>query len=151
MASFELCISIDCPRETVFDFLIRPANVVDISPPDASLKLVDVPEVLELGSVVEFEVGGFGPVQRMIHEITAFDRPNSFTETQRKGPLKSFVHEHIVESGNSMAVVIDRITFDPPGGLVGFLVTEELILKSLQGGFEHRQRELKRLLEQTAG
>ena len=151
MASFELSISIDCPREAVFDCLIRPANVVEISPPNVSLTLVDVPEVLELGSVVEFEVSGFGPVQRMIHEITAFDRPHRFTETQRKGPLKSFVHEHVVEFDGSEAVVIDRITFDPPGGLAGFLVTEELILKSLKGGFEHRHRELKRLLEQTAG
>jgi ligand-binding SRPBCC domain-containing protein len=151
MASFELCVSIDCPREAVFDFLIRPANIAKISPPDVSLTMVDVPEVLELSSIVEFEVGGFGPVQRMIHEITAFDRPNSFTETQRTGPLKSFVHEHIVEFSGSEAVVIDRITFDPPGGLLGFMVTEEFILKSLQGGFEHRHRELKRLLEQTAG
>ncbi len=148
MAEFEASVTLFCPHEAVFDFLIRPANVARISLPEMGVRLLDVPELLELGSRVEFEVTGYGPIQRLIHEITEFDHPNQFTETQLQGPLKSFVHQHIVESDGDRVLVIDRIEFEPPGGLVGFLVTEERILQSLTRGFDHRHRELKKLLEQ---
>ena len=101
--------------------------------------------------MVEFEVAGFGPVQKLVHEITTFDGPRHFTETQRKGPLGSLVHEHLVEEDGDSIVVVDRIAFEPPGGLAGFIVTESLIQKSLIEGFEHRHRELKRILEEEAG
>lgn len=150
MATFEASVSIDCPHQDVFDFLIRPANTVRTSPPQISMKMIEAPELLEFGSRIEFEVSGLGPVQRMIHEITAFDGPKSFIETQRKGPLKSFVHEHLIEQDSGGVVVVDRILFEPPGGLAGFVVTESLIQQSLSGGFEHRHAEMKRILEGAA-
>lgn len=150
MASFEASVTIDCSHEAAFEFLIRPENVAEISPPDMGLRLLDVPEVLQLGSRIEFEMGGVGPVpvQRVVHEVTAFKRPQTFTETQLEGPLKLYVHEHVFEANGSDVVVIDRVEFEPPGGLAGFLVTAEVILKSLASGFEHRHQELKRRLEQ---
>jgi ligand-binding SRPBCC domain-containing protein len=150
MAIFEATIAISCLRQAAFDFLIRPTNALLTSPPDLTVQLLDAPDVLQLGSQVEFEVAGFGPVQRMLHEITAFDGPSHFTETQLKGPLKSFVHEHLVEQDGDGVIVIDRIAFEPPGGLAGFIVTEALIQKTLAGGFEHRHLTLKRILEEAA-
>lgn len=150
MATFEASVTVACPHDLAFDFLIRPENNVRTSPPQLTFNLLQAPDVLQLGSIIEFEIGGFGPVQRMVHEITAFDGPNSYTETQRTGPLRSFVHEHQVEPNGHGVVIVDRIHFEPPGGLAGFVVTESLIQKSLDTGFEHRHAELKRILEEMA-
>ena len=150
MATFEADVRLSCSCETAFDFLVQPENILKILPPESGVNYINVPQRLELGSLIEFELTGIGPVQRIIHEIVEFDQPNSFTERQVKGPLKSFEHWHVVEEDvNGEIRVIDRVEFAPPGGLAGFLVTESRILETLQHGFEYRHRELKRILEQT--
>ena len=150
MAIFEADVLLRCTCESAFDFLVQPDNILKILPPDSGVNYINVPQRLELGSVVEFELTGIGPVQRVVHEIVEFDQPNVFTERQVKGPLKSFEHWHVVEEADNGEIrVIDRVEFMPPGGLAGFIVTESRILKTLQRGFEYRHRELKRILEQA--
>ena len=150
MATFEADVILSCSCETAFDFLVQPDNILKTLPPESGVNYINVPQRFELGSLVEFEVTGLGPVQRIVHEIVEFDQPNRFTERQVKGPLKSFEHWHVIEEyDNGEIRVIDRVEFAPPGGLAGFLVTESRILETLQRGFEHRHRELKRILEQV--
>lgn len=150
MPDFEAAIDLCCTCEAAFEFFVQPANLLKILPSETVLRFVDVPERLELGSRLEFEISGMGPIQRVLHEIVEFNKPFGFTERQLKGPLKSFVHTHLIESnGSDMITVIDRIEFEPPGGLAGFLITENRILDALKYGFEHRHRELKRILEQA--
>lgn len=150
MPRFEANLLLNAAQDDVFEFLIRPVNLPAVMPAEANMKLIDVPEVLTLGSRIEFELGGFGVIQRFVHEVTEFDPPHRFTDRQVQGPLKHFVHEHVVQAATDGQVeMIDRIEFEPPGGLAGFVVTKDRILKSLQSSFDHRHRELKRLLEQS--
>ncbi len=145
MATFETKITLPATLEHLFDFLVRPDNIRQISPPEMGLAFVDPPEVLALGSHVQFKVQMFGQVKQITHEITELDRPGRFVETQVQGPLKTWVHEHVFESHNDSGVtVIDRIEFEPPGGLVGLLVSESSIRESLEDGFYHRHAELKK-------
>lgn len=152
MAEFEASVEINCPAQAAWDFLIRPKNVERLSPPEAEMEFIDPPEVFAPGTQFEFHLGGFGPVQRIKHEITEVDPPRRYVEKLVKGALQSWTHEHIIEpKGDNQCVVTDRIEFEPPGGFVGFLINEDKILHSLKKGFAHRHRELKRLLEQDAG
>ena len=149
MASFEACVTINSTGVAVFEFLARPVNLPHITPPEAGLQLVRCPERFAHGSRFEFQMTGFGPAQHFLHEIVAFDEPRGFTERQMKGPLRKFVHEHVVEpAGDGSVVVIDRVEFEPPGGLLRFVVSEERILKSLKNALEYRHRELKARLQQ---
>lgn len=150
MPQFSSSVLIDCPQEKVFDFLTRTENSLAISPPDMAMRYLDVPETLSLGSKVEFELGGFGVPQRVHHEVSAFDRPRLFTESQVTGPLRQWVHQHILEAQGDKTLLTDQIEFEPPGGMIGFLITADRIMESLQKGFAHRHAELKRRLEQTA-
>jgi ligand-binding SRPBCC domain-containing protein len=152
MANFEATVTLNCPQEIVFDFLIRPAKVYEILHPDSGIRYVNVPELLELGSRIEFQIEGFGPVQHIVHEVVEFESPRRFVESQVTGPLGRWLHEHLVEPDAAGGIlVVDRIEFEPPGGLAGFLVTADKILDSLQTGFDHRHQELKKLLEQAEG
>ncbi len=151
MAEFEASVAIIRPAQAVFEFLIRPANIERLSPPEANMEFIDAPEVFTQGIRFDFHLGGFGPVQRITHEITEMEAPFRYVETLVKGPLQAWVHQHIIEpTSDSEVLVIDRIEFEPPGGFVGFLINEDKILHSLRKGFAHRHRELKRLLEQDA-
>ncbi len=149
MATFEADVTIACPVETVFDFLIRPANVERISPSIGGLEIVSAPECLAEGSRIELALRGFGRSLTIVHEVIRFARPSGFTVEQTEGPMKLWVHEHTFTADeNNRTVLVDRITFEPPGGLLGRFVSEGRVLESLRQGMEHRHRELKRHLEQ---
>jgi ligand-binding SRPBCC domain-containing protein len=147
MALFETSVAIACPPEKAWDFLVRPANLKLITPPEVGLHLVEAPEVLELGSKLLFKVQGWGQVQQFLHEITAFEANRQLSEKMVKGLFGLWVHDHdfsINASGET--VITDRIEFEPPPGLLGFLVSKKKILEYLEDGFDHRQEQLKKLL-----
>ncbi|MBS0262644.1 MAG: hypothetical protein JSS02_11890 [Planctomycetes bacterium] len=151
MPVFETEVVVDCPLERAFDFLLRPANIAQIAPPDLGLVFTDAPEVLALGTRFEFKVQTFGQIQTMIHEITTFEPGRQITETQVKGILGSWVHDHIFEqNAKGQVVIIDRIDFNPPPGMLGLLVTGNKILDQLDDGYYYRHQQLKKLLSASS-
>lgn len=150
MPLLEASVLIRCPADRVFDFLTHSENFAKIVPPDLQLRLVQSPGRLALGSRFEVQILGFGIPQNVIYEITEFVQPRRFQESQVKGPLGRYVHEHtFVSQEDGTVLVMDRIEFEPPGGMLGFLLTADRLKTSLEQGLTHRHRELKRLMEQT--
>jgi ligand-binding SRPBCC domain-containing protein len=148
MSRFELSLDLNCSPEVVFDFLLRPVNIALITPESMGLTFVDPPDVLQMGSRLEFHVTVHGSKQTLIHEIISLDEPSQFTEQQVQGPFGQFVHEHVVEPIDKGTVrLVDRVEFKPPKGLLGFILTEKRIRSSLKEGFVHRHRELEQLLQ----
>ncbi len=145
MASYHSEIIVAAPPIEVFDFLIRPENVIRVTAPSSGLKPVSAPEILEQGSRIELELNGFGPPQRFLYEVTEFDRPGRFVETLVKGPLTSFRHEHVFEATSEGTRVLDLVEFKPPGGMLGFLVTEDRIRQGLVSGLRFRYEELSKI------
>jgi ligand-binding SRPBCC domain-containing protein len=149
MASFEAEVVLPCSVEGLFEFLLRPSNVEKISDPRLGLTFVQAPDVVVVGSRIVFKVQGFGVVQTIEHEIMEVDRPSLIVEQQVKGPMRSWRHEHRLEPHDRGTRMFDRVTFEPPGGVLGFLVKESTVLDGLEDGFEHRKEEITRLI--TAG
>jgi ligand-binding SRPBCC domain-containing protein len=148
MPRVEASVFVRSPIERIFDFLTSSENFTKIVPPDLQLRLVQSPPRMALGSRFEVQILGFGMPQNVIYEITEFSHPHRFQESQVKGPLGRYVHEHdFAPQEDGTVRVIDRIEFEPPGGLLGFLLTAERLKTSLEQGLTHRHRELKRLLE----
>jgi len=151
MPLFETSITLNCSPEKAFDFLIVPRNHMRISPPEMGLNFIDPPDQLTLGSQFSFKVQSYGMVQQIVHEVTELERPFRYAERQVTGPLKAWSHLHLFEATpEGGVVIIDRIEFEPPGGLVGLLVNEAKLRDSLEDGFYHRHQELKKLLEVSA-
>jgi len=118
---------------------------------ELGLSFTSAPEIVELGSQIEFKVQGFGQVQTMAHEITALVPHELITETQIRGLFAKWVHEHAFEAdARGNVLVIDRIDFLPPAGLLGLLITAGKIMEQLEDGFAHRHEQLQKLLTETA-
>ncbi|MSR57526.1 MAG: hypothetical protein EXS05_07625 [Planctomycetaceae bacterium] len=149
MALFETSVAISCPPDKAWDFLIRPANLELLTPPEVGLRVVEAPEILELGSRLLFKVQGMGQVQEFLHQITAFDPHVKLSEKMLKGVFGAWDHDYLFSTNsNDETVVSDHIEFEPPSGMLGFLVTKKKILDYLEESFEHRQDQLKKLLAQ---
>ena len=150
MPVYETSVTLDCPQERVYEFLLRPQNIVRISPPDLGLAITKAPEVLDLGSEFEFKVQAYGHVLTMIHKITELVHPRQITETQVKGFFGSWVHTHSFETNDKGQVAVsDRIDFKPPGGMLGLLVSANKILDQLEEGYHYRHQQLQKLLAEA--
>ena len=132
--------------DQVFDFLIRPSNLEAIAPPAMQFVYVTPPDVIELGSRLTCKAQAYGMVQELTYEIVELNSPSLFREKMVDGPLKLWLHDYIIEPHESSGLVtlINRIEFEPPGGLLGFIVTEESILDALDDGFDYRRKALQK-------
>jgi ligand-binding SRPBCC domain-containing protein len=146
MAVFEHEQFVQCPADRLFDFLSRPENAVRLSRPDSRPTFTAAPEVIYQGAELEFELRAYGQVQSLVHVITAYEPPRRIVEEMVHGPLEDWVHEHLFHQHDGGVRLVDRITFEPPRGMLGWLLTEERILASLQSGFDWRTQELDRIV-----
>lgn len=143
MAKFEISVRLGSPVSVVFDFFRDPFNRSLVSPPGAGMVIVSGPNPLHVGSVIEFKVQGMGLVQQLSHEIVELEEHSMMLERQVKGPLKSFIHRHrFISDGESQTTLIDELEFEPPGGILGLLVTEDKLLDNFEDGFYYRNLEL---------
>lgn len=148
MPVFETRTELNVPAAKVFDFITRPANMKSISPPEVDMVLVEAPEELTTGSKLVFKVQAFGVSQQLEHEIVDFSPPRSFREQMIKGPLQKWQHDYLVEpTADGGSVLTNRIEFEPPGGMLGMLLTADRIMKHLEEGYAHRSEALKQALE----
>ena len=139
MAEFQTSVTLNIAPERLFDFLIQPDNAVELAPPGTTLEIVNAPEMLVLGARVEFDITGFGPKQRFVHEVIVCEPPQRIAEKQIVGIFEQFIHEaELTSDGNGGVVLLDRIVFEPPSGLAGFLLTENRIQRMLEDGYNHR-------------
>lgn len=146
MARIEHIATIDCPPETLFDFLNAPSRRVELSPDHVRFQLLEAPEGFAEGSRYAFEVRAHGQRQKFVHEVTDWQRPVGFTETQVTGPFGAMQHVRRFEPDGAGTRLVEIVDFEPPGGLLGFLLTEARLRRMLSEGFEHQHRELQRLL-----
>ena len=144
MAFFEASVELDCSQDEIFKFLTSTSNIEEISPPEIGLQFVNTAEVLKLGERLEFQVVHFGQIQKIIHEITRFEPSELFVESLVEGPLPKWEYTHRFEKNGMGVVVIDEIEFEPPGGLIGLLISEQKLLDNLEDGFDHRYRCLEK-------
>jgi len=142
MPVFESSQLIPRPIEVVFAFFRAPANLVMISPSELHLRVIEGPALIELGSRVVLKGRRWGIPQRMVSEITAFEAPTTFTDTQIEGPLRQWVHTHRFEPLNRGTQISDRIEYEPPGGMLGLVVTASRLERDLKWIFEYRTRKL---------
>jgi len=134
------------PVAEVFDFLIRPANLLRLIPPDFQLTLLEGPERLELGSSYKVRGRRWGLPHRATSAVTVFESNVCFVEEQRQGPFRSWLYAHYFESAEGGTLLRDRIEFEPPGGILGLTVNAASVLRDLERVATYRRERLEELL-----
>jgi ligand-binding SRPBCC domain-containing protein len=150
MPVFEASHEYPRPLAEVFAFFGDPANLVRLTPPEFHLRLLEAPPRLALGSRVVFQGRRWGIPQRVVSEITTFDAPAVFTDTQVEGPFRKWVHTHRFEAVAGGTRVSDHVEYEPPGGLLGLVATAARVERDLRWVFEYRTKTLAQLLAQPA-
>jgi len=148
---FEASSDFPCEPQVVFDFLIRPANMLRLAPPELQIRLVDGPEVVQLGSRITLEARHFGIRQRLALEVVEFDSDRLLTDEQREGPFGFYRHRRQIEPQGDGSRMMEVVEFRPPGGMMGMLLSADRLYRYIADLHEHRTQALRRLLEGEMG
>ena len=145
MPIFESRTELVASVQQVFEYIIRPANLQAIAPPEMQFVFVQPPEVIALGSRLTCKAQAYGMIQQLSYEIIDFKSPTQFREKMVEGPLKLWLHDYIIEphSSSDKVTLVNRIEFEPPAGLMGFIVTADKIMEALDDGFDYRREVLQ--------
>ena len=131
-------------------FLGCPANLPQISNPDLELEVLNAPPEVAIGKRIEFRITAYGFKQRATHEYLAVTE-GMIEESQVEGPLRAWRHSQRIEiAGSCHCRLFDDIEFEPPGGMLGYLLTEARIRESLEEGMNYRYAVLQELIESGA-
>jgi ligand-binding SRPBCC domain-containing protein len=84
--------------------------------------------IIGMGEFVTWRAKHFGITWTMTSVITEWDRPRRFVDEQRKGPFKSFWHEHRFTPGEGGTILDDDVRFEAPLGPLG-RIAEKLVLE----------------------
>ena len=75
--------------------------------------------LIELGESVTWEAKHLGLVRHLTSKITEFEAPNYFVDEMVSGAFKSFKHEHIFQPYEKNTLMINRLFFESPFGIIG--------------------------------
>jgi len=136
--------------ERVFQFHQEPDALSLLTPPWERAEVIQAANISDVGSraVVQLYVLGLFK-KKWIAEHTVYDPPNLFEDIQVEGPFKSWRHRHIIERHPDGAVLRDEISYEPPLGFVGGLVSPWFVERRLQKVFDCRHEVTRRWCEST--
>lgn len=139
---------INAPPAAVFAFHESPAALTQLIPPWESMRVVESPGSLAVGSrVVLRGKVGFIPVEWIaIH--TEYAPPHLFADRQASGPFAYWLHRHhILDDGEGGTLLRDEIEYELPFGLIGRYLGAGLIRRKLERMFDYRHETTRRLVE----
>ncbi len=147
MPVFEAVTLVACPPQLAFEFVANPANLALVTPPEMYLEIVDPPLRVALGARIAARTSRYGVKQTLVNEVTRFEEGVGFTDEQVEGPFKKMIHSHRVDAHEGGTQLTDTFDFEAPGGLLGFLVTNDRILSELKTLSAFRSAKYKEHLE----
>lgn len=147
MPSYQSSVILNCSLAGLREFLGRPANLPQVTDPELELRILAAPEIVTSGEKIEFRIMAYGFKQRATNQYTIVTE-TEITEEQLEGPLRSWVHRQVfctLEDGRTQ--LTDSVDFEPPGGMLGFMLTEARIRESLAEGMQARYEALTDLVD----
>lgn len=147
MAVYQLYEEMELPAspEQVWDFISSPENLKEITPDYMGfvISTPNLPKKIYPGLMISYKVSPLlGIKMNWLTEITQVKEPYYFVDEQRAGPYALWHHEHRLSPTDRGVLMIDLVTYRPPGGPLGDLARRLFIRKQLEGIFRYREEAL---------
>lgn len=125
-------LEIPLPRDKVFEFFANAENLERITPPQLGFNIVTpTPIEIEKGTLIDYKISMHGIPMTWRTEITEWDPPHQFVDTQLSGPYKQWIHTHRFTAIDENTTLMEdevryRLPLEPLGDLAHFIVVGEL-------------------------
>ena len=139
-------IQINKPISEVFHFFSKAENLNLLTPPELNFKIVTpLPIVLTCGAVIDYRIQLSGFPFSCKTEITSWNPPYQFVDTQLQGPYETWIHEHRFESKDTYTIMHDLVEYRAKGWIFEPLIQRFFVAKRVKEIFEYRTLQINRL------
>jgi len=126
-------------RETLFDFFCKAENLEVLSPPWLKFRILTKPPIeMAVGTLIDYPLKIKGIPVKWRTEITDWNPPYSFTDSQIKGPYRVWIHEHRFEEVEEGTLMHDIVQFKSPGWFLEPAIHAMMIKPDLKQIFSYR-------------
>ncbi len=135
------------PLVEVFGFFSDASNLERITP--ASLRfhiLTPRPIVMQSGTIIEYKLRLLGIPFHWKTLIETFEPMQRFTDSQAKGPYRLWHHTHEFHEVDGGVLMVDRIRYQLPLGLIGRIVHTLFVRRQLENIFDYRRQKVDEIL-----
>ncbi|RPI27447.1 MAG: CDP-paratose 2-epimerase [Acidobacteria bacterium] len=146
---FEKTIWVPASPGYLFDFFSRAENLQLVTPSWLSFQiLTPLPIEMRLGARIDYRIRLYGWPVTWRTQITGWEPPRRFEDTQLAGPYRLWVHEHLFEAENAGTRMVDRVRYLGRGGPFEPLVNSLLVRSRLEKIFAFREEAFRQLFAQ---
>lgn len=132
------------PIEEVFGFFSDAGNLELITPPELKFRIITpLPIKMGKGTLIDYTINLNGIPFKWKTEITEWEPPYRFVDTQLKGPYRVWIHEHTFTSSGGNTIVRDIVNYRPPGSVFEPFITSLFVRKKLKRIFDYRKEKIE--------
>jgi len=125
--------------EALFPFFSDAANLEQLTPPWLHFRILSQRVEMREGAEIEYGLRVHGIPLRWQSEITAWEPPFRFVDTQIRGPYRTWIHEHSFEFRDNGTLMRDYVQY----GVIGGSLTQRfLVAPDLAKIFDYRKSRL---------
>ena len=140
MYTFETKTILNGNIEKVFDFFCQAANLQKLTPPALDFKILsDIPIGMKKGALIDYRIKLYGIPVKWKTEITVWNPPFEFEDTQLKGPYKLWKHNHIFKDLGEKTEMTDVVKYNPKGWPFNSLLNQIFVSKEVEKIFSYRE------------
>jgi ligand-binding SRPBCC domain-containing protein len=140
------------PLHEVFAFFTEAQNLERLTPDFLRFRiLTPLPIHLAPGTYIDYRLQLLHIPFHWRTRIETYDPPSQFTDVQLTGPYRFWHHLHVFFAVPGGTLVVDRVTYALPFGLLGTLAHTGCFRRLLEQIFDYRRQQLINLFPPPSG
>jgi ligand-binding SRPBCC domain-containing protein len=127
----------------VWNFFSSPINLGMITPAKMNFRILSNSSEAGMveGQIIKYKISILPLITaRWTTEITQVNKPNSFTDIQRRGPYSLWHHHHRFEAVADGVLMTDEVRYAIPLGWIGRIANAAFVERELNAIFEFRSQ-----------